>query len=128
MSRPKRPVPYAECMIRQRGQCKLQFLCVLLPPQPGVRAANPRGAANCRPSGATFAPVYHTGAYDSLESLRLMEGLVDVYMPDFKLWSAESCAKYLRARDYAEGARAAIKAMPAQVGELRLDSRQPPRA
>ncbi len=72
-------------------------------------------------AGLRLPLVYNTGAYDSLESLRLMDGLVDVYMPDFKLWSAESCAKYLRARDYAESARAAIKAMHAQLGVLRLD-------
>jgi putative pyruvate formate lyase activating enzyme len=46
---------------------------------------------------------------------------VDIYMPDFKLWEPEHCAKYLRARDYAERARAAIKAMHQQVGVLRLD-------
>jgi len=65
--------------------------------------------------------VYNTSAYDSLESLRLMEGLVDIYMPDFKLWEAEHCARYLIARDYAEAARAAIAAMHAQVGELKVD-------
>jgi putative pyruvate formate lyase activating enzyme len=42
-------------------------------------------------------------------------------MPDFKLWDARHCAKYLRARDYAEAARGAIKAMHQQVGELRVD-------
>lgn len=65
--------------------------------------------------------VYNTSAYDSRESIRLMDGLVDVYMPDFKLWHAEPCAKYLGARDYADAARAAIAAMHAQVGELKVD-------
>jgi putative pyruvate formate lyase activating enzyme len=65
--------------------------------------------------------VYNTSAYDSLDSLRLLDGVVDVYMPDFKLWHAEHCARYLLARDYAAAARAAIATMHAQVGELRVD-------
>jgi putative pyruvate formate lyase activating enzyme len=50
-----------------------------------------------------------------------MAGVVDIYMPDFKLWDAHTCAQYLRARDYPDAARAAIKAMHDQVGELRVD-------
>ncbi len=73
------------------------------------------------PAGLRLALVYNTGAYDSLESIRLMDGVVDIYMPDFKLWDPQRCAKYLRARDYAEAARGAIKAMHGQVGVLRVD-------
>jgi putative pyruvate formate lyase activating enzyme len=65
--------------------------------------------------------VYNTSAYDSLESIRWMDGIVDIYMPDFKLWNAEHCRKYLVASDYAEAARNVIAAMHAQVGELRVD-------
>jgi putative pyruvate formate lyase activating enzyme len=71
--------------------------------------------------GLRLPLVYNTSAYDSRESLWLLDGLVDVYMPDFKLWHAEPCAKYLGARDYAEVARAAIATMHAQVGELKVD-------
>jgi putative pyruvate formate lyase activating enzyme len=71
--------------------------------------------------GLRLPLVYNTSAYDSLESIRLMDGLVDIYMPDFKLWHAEHCAKYLVARDYADAARAVIAAMHAQVGELKVD-------
>src|SRR5437870_8670463 len=71
--------------------------------------------------GLRLPLVYNTSAYDSLESIRLMDGLVDIYMPDFKLWDAEHCAKYLVARDYADAARAVTAAMHAQVGELNLD-------
>jgi putative pyruvate formate lyase activating enzyme len=71
--------------------------------------------------GLRLPLVYNTGGYDSLESIRLMAGLVDIYMPDFKLWEPAGCAKYLRARDYAEAARRAIKAMHEQVGVLRVD-------
>ena len=71
--------------------------------------------------GLRLPLVYNTSAYDSLESIRLMEGLVDVYMPDFKLWDAEHCRKYLVASDYADAARAVIAAMHSQVGELKVD-------
>src|SRR5213079_503224 len=49
--------------------------------------------------GLRLPLVYNTSAYDSLESIHLMDGLVDIYMPDLKLWDAEHCAKYLVARD-----------------------------
>ena len=71
--------------------------------------------------GLRLPLVYNTSAYDSPESIRLMDGVVDIYMPDFKLWHAEHCAKYLCACDYADAARAAIAAMHRQVGELKVD-------
>jgi len=71
--------------------------------------------------GLRLPLVYNTSAYDSLESIRLMDGLVDIYMPDFKLWDAENCRKYLVASDYADAARAVIAEMHAQVGELKVD-------
>ena len=71
--------------------------------------------------GLRLPLVYNTSAYDSLESIRLMDGVVDIYMPDFKLWKANHCAKYLGARDYAAAARGVIGTMHAQVGELKVD-------
>ncbi len=68
--------------------------------------------------GLRLPVVYNTSAYDSLESLRLLEGVVDIYMPDFKFWSPELAARYLRARDYPEVARAALREMHRQVGDL----------
>jgi putative pyruvate formate lyase activating enzyme len=65
--------------------------------------------------------VYNTSAYDSLESIHWMNGVVDIYMPDFKLWDPEHCRKYLVASDYAAAARKVIAAMHAQVGELKVD-------
>jgi putative pyruvate formate lyase activating enzyme len=65
--------------------------------------------------------VYNTGAYDSLDSLELMDGLVDIYMPDFKFWDPEMARRYLRAPDYPEAARRAIKEMHQQVGALAVD-------
>jgi putative pyruvate formate lyase activating enzyme len=71
--------------------------------------------------GLELPIVYNTSAYDSLESLELMDGVVDIYMPDFKFWSAERSRTYLRAADYPEAARAALEAMHAQVGPLVFD-------
>ncbi len=71
--------------------------------------------------GLRLPLVYNTGAYDSLDSIRLMDGVVDIYMPDFKFWDPEMARRYSRAPNYPEAARRAIKAMHAQVGELRFD-------
>jgi putative pyruvate formate lyase activating enzyme len=65
--------------------------------------------------------VYNTSAYDSIESLELMDGLVDIYMPDFKYWTEESSRTYMNAADYPEAARVAIKEMHRQVGALVAD-------
>jgi len=73
------------------------------------------------PRGLKLPLVYNTGGYDSLDSVRLMDGIVDIYMPDFKLWDPANCARFLRAPDYAETARAAIHEMHAQVGVLHFD-------
>ena len=65
--------------------------------------------------------VYNTSAYDSAHSILLMGGVVDIYMPDFKLWDRERCRKYLLAPDYPEAARAVFKTMHEQVGDLKVD-------
>lgn len=72
------------------------------------------------PRGLRVPIVYNTSAYDSLESLRLMEGLVDIYMPDFKFWKRESARSLCKAKDYPEVARAAIREMHRQVGDLKV--------
>jgi putative pyruvate formate lyase activating enzyme len=73
--------------------------------------------------GLELPIVYNTSAYDSLESLELLDGIVDIYMPDFKYWSSAASRRYLKAADYPGAARAAIRAMHAQVGLLVLDAR-----
>jgi putative pyruvate formate lyase activating enzyme len=70
--------------------------------------------------GLKLPVVYNTSAYDSLWSLRLLDGLVDIYMPDFKFWTSESAARLCQAADYPEVARAAIREMHRQVGDLRF--------
>jgi putative pyruvate formate lyase activating enzyme len=71
--------------------------------------------------GLRLPLVYNTSAYDSMESLALLDGLVDIYMPDFKYWDAEMARKYSRAPDYPEVARRTIKEMYRQVGNLVID-------
>ncbi|MDJ0923227.1 MAG: radical SAM protein [Acidimicrobiia bacterium] len=73
------------------------------------------------PRGLRVPIVYNTSAYDSLASLRLMDGLVDIYMPDFKFWDPETARRLARARDYPEVARRAITEMHRQVGVLTMD-------
>jgi len=70
--------------------------------------------------GLRLPIVYNTSAYDSLESLRLMDGIVDIYMPDFKYWTEAASLRYLRAKDYPARARAAIEEMHRQVGDLEV--------
>jgi putative pyruvate formate lyase activating enzyme len=70
--------------------------------------------------GLRLPLVYNTSAYDSLESLRLLEGIVDIYMPDLKLFDPELCKRYLRAQDYPGVAQAAVREMVRQVGPLQI--------
>jgi putative pyruvate formate lyase activating enzyme len=70
--------------------------------------------------GLTLPLVYNSGGYDALGTLRLLEGVVDIYMPDFKYWDAGVAKRLSGAADYPEVARAAIKEMHGQVGDLTI--------
>ena len=72
-------------------------------------------------SGLNVPLVYNTGGYDAVETLRLLEGIFDIYMPDFKFWDPEMARKYMKAPDYPERAREAIREMHRQVADLTLD-------
>ena len=72
-------------------------------------------------AGLRLPIVYNTSAYDSLESLALMDGVVSIYMPDFKLWSREASRRYLKRGDYPDVARHSIAEMHRQVGRLTFD-------
>ncbi len=71
--------------------------------------------------GLTLPLVYNTGGYDSEEALRLLDGVVDIYMPDVKFGDPTATARYLAARDYPEVARRAVLEMHRQVGDLQVD-------
>ena len=64
--------------------------------------------------------VYNTSAYDAHRSLELLDGIVDVYMPDFKFWHAATARRLARAADYPDRARETILEMHRQVGPLRF--------
>ncbi len=72
------------------------------------------------PAGLRLPIVYNTSAYDAVSSLRLLDGLVDIYMPDFKFWHKDSARRLAKAKDYPERAREAILEMHRQVGDLRF--------
>lgn len=72
-------------------------------------------------SGLSIPVVYNTGSYEEVSSLRLLEGLVDIYLPDLKYFSSELSAKYSHAPDYFFRASAAISEMLRQVGEPVFD-------
>jgi putative pyruvate formate lyase activating enzyme len=71
--------------------------------------------------GLRLPIVYNTSSYDSIDSLRLMEGVVDIYMPDLKVWTRERARRFLRMPDYPERARETVKEMHRQVGRLTFD-------
>lgn len=69
-------------------------------------------------AGLSVPLVYNTSGYDEVETLRLLEGVIDIYMPDFKCWSRASARRFVGAADYPEKARQAIGEMHRQVGDL----------
>lgn len=66
--------------------------------------------------GLSIPIVYNTGSYENVSSLRLLDGLVDVYLPDLKYFSPELSLRFSHASDYFEKATAAIEEMYRQVG------------
>jgi putative pyruvate formate lyase activating enzyme len=71
--------------------------------------------------GLRLPLVYNTGGYDRFETLRWLDGVVDVYMPDFKFWKPETALGLAHAADYPEVAKAALQEMHRQVGDLVVD-------
>lgn len=73
---------------------------------------------HARDQGLALPVIYNTSAYDSPASLELLDGLVDIYLPDFKVWEPATSRRLLKADDYAAAARESVRAMHAQVGDL----------
>ena len=71
-------------------------------------------------AGLGLPAIYNTSACDSLDSLAVMEGIVDIYMPDLKIWTPHGARRYLRMPGYPHAARQAVKEMNRQVGPLRI--------
>ena len=72
-------------------------------------------------AGLRLPLVYNTGGYDSLKTLRLLDGIIDIYMPDTKYADQEVAQRYSKVQRYPQVNRAAIREMHRQVGELILD-------
>jgi len=73
--------------------------------------------------GLRLPLVYNCGGYDSLETLRILDGIVDIYMPDFKYGDAAVGKRYSGVDDYPDVAKAALREMHRQVGDLTLEGR-----
>ena len=71
--------------------------------------------------GLRLPIVYNTNAFDDVETLKLLEGIVDIYLPDIKYADDVAAVKYSQARDYWQTSKEAIKEMYRQVGNLVLD-------
>lgn len=84
---------------------------------PQILSALPIAVEN----GLSLPLVYNSSGYESLETLRLLDGVIDIYMPDFKFWQEESAKRFLKAPDYPERARETLKEMQRQTGELVVD-------
>ena len=72
--------------------------------------------------GLRLPLVWNSGGYDAVPALALLDGVVDIYMPDFKFWKAETAGRFSSAADYPERARQALREMHRQTGVLRLSS------
>ena len=72
--------------------------------------------------GLNIPIVYNTSAYDDVDTLRFLDGIVDIYMPDFKTWNSEVAGRYLKAKNYPDVAKKAIIQMHKQVGDLIIEN------
>ena len=70
-----------------------------------------------RKEGLTLPVVYNTSSYETVDTIKMLEGYVDIYLPDFKYMSLVLSKKYSHAPDYAEVAKAAIAEMVRQTGK-----------
>jgi putative pyruvate formate lyase activating enzyme len=74
-------------------------------------------------AGLNLPLVYNTGGYDSLETLALLDGVVDIYMPDVKYADPDVARRYSKIKDYPAANQAAVKEMHRQVGDLTTETR-----
>ena len=73
--------------------------------------------------GLSIPLVYNCGGYESVETLELLDGIVDIYMPDMKYSNERNARRFSGVKDYPEANRAAVKEMHRQVGDLQIDER-----
>ncbi len=80
-----------------------------------------RAIMDAVPMGLRIPLVYNTNGYDALTTLRELDGIVDIYLPDLKYAADTAAVKYSQAKDYVSHSRAAIEEMYRQVGNLAMD-------
>jgi len=73
--------------------------------------------------GLSIPLVYNCGGYDSVETLKLLDGIIDIYMPDMKYSDERNARRFSGVKDYPRANREAVKEMHRQVGDLELDER-----
>ncbi|MGA2974964.1 MAG: radical SAM protein [Spirochaetia bacterium] len=81
-----------------------------------------RALAIAAPKGLSIPLVYNCGGYESVETLRVLDGVIDIYMPDMKYSSDEEALRYSGAKDYWERTKEAVREMHRQVGDLQIDA------
>ncbi|MCL6589350.1 MAG: radical SAM protein [Firmicutes bacterium] len=101
----------------QEKRCHNLNLVTPTPYLPGILAALEIATAR----GLNLPLVYNCGGYESTAALKLLDGIVDIYMPDVKFASQETARRLTGAKEYFTVAKAALKEMRRQVGDLELD-------
>lgn len=112
------PLQLAEIMIELQGMgCHNINFVTPTHVVPQILKALPLAVAR----GLHLPLVYNSSGYEEVETLRLLDGIIDIYIPDFKFWRPASTARYCGARNYPQQAIKAIQEMQRQVGSLTLD-------
>lgn len=78
---------------------------------------------SARKNGLSLPVVYNTSGYETVESLRMLEGYIDIYLPDFKYWDPALAQKYSSAPDYPQAVREALDEMVRQTGQAQFNER-----
>lgn len=81
-----------------------------------------KGLILAKEKGLTIPIVYNTSSYENVESLKLLDGLIDIYLPDFKYYNDEIAIKYSNAKNYVNVCKKAIDEMYRQVGKSKFDN------
>lgn len=103
--------------LQNYGCCNINFVTPT-----HVVPAIAAGIELARRKGLTLPTVYNTGGYDSIETLKLLDGLVDIYMPDMKYADSDVAKELSNAPDYPQINFAAVQQMHSQVGDLKTNN------
>ncbi len=117
--KPCGPEELADIMVSLQNNSRVHNINFVTPSHviPQILEALPLAIDN----GLSVPLVYNSGGYDSVETLKLLEGIFDIYMPDFKFSSDIPPTLYCKAPDYPQVVRRALNEMHRQVGDLVLD-------